>query len=417
MKNRVIISIVIFLSVRVGYSQGGWTQLNTGVSDWFYSVAFFNENTGIVTGENLILRTTNGGLNWNSFHPGTGFLARVITINSNTSFVVGDSGRVYKSVNAGLNWVQLNVGTNADICDICFINSSTGFCVGSFSTLLITTNGGVNWINRVSSVTSLSTVAFVDENSGIVGGIDRYSTTNQGTSWIPWFPNPAHTYRYYKAFWTASTGPWITWNETWYTAPPIAYHSEYHISKVNESFSTLLDPVYCIYPVSQQKVYAAGGTSNDGKIYMTTNTGSSWVTQLTGVQAHFNGICFLNDTVGYAAGINGVIYKTTTGGITSVNSISNVIPEYFSLSQNYPNPFNPSTKIKFDIPVVNGRDRSVKLLIYDILGREVSTLVNEQLKPGTYEVDWDGSNYASGIYFYSLETSEFTETKKMILMK
>jgi hypothetical protein len=87
--------------------------------------------------------------------------------------------------------------------------------------------------------------------------------------------------------------------------------------------------------------------------------------------------------------------------------------------QNYPNPFNPSTKIKFQIPLNKGGERglSVRLIVYDILGREAATLVNEQLTPGTYEVEWGGGNYPSGIYFYKLLTESVSETKKMILLK
>ena len=89
------------------------------------------------------------------------------------------------------------------------------------------------------------------------------------------------------------------------------------------------------------------------------------------------------------------------------------IPQYFSLSQNYPNPFNPSTKIKFDVP----KTSEVKLIIYDILGKEISTLVNEKLSAGSYEVNWDGRDYPSGVYYCSLKTRDFIETKKMILVK
>jgi hypothetical protein len=101
-----------------------------------------------------------------------------------------------------------------------------------------------------------------------------------------------------------------------------------------------------------------------------------------------------------------------------IKPISTDIPGNFSLFQNYPNPFNPTTKIKFDIPSVGtGRDLSVQLAIYDLLGREVATLVNEQLKPGTYEVEWDGTNYPSGVYFYKLTTESFNQTKRMVLIK
>jgi serine protease AprX len=96
-----------------------------------------------------------------------------------------------------------------------------------------------------------------------------------------------------------------------------------------------------------------------------------------------------------------------------ITSNSNEIPSAFKLYNNYPNPFNPNTKIKFDIP----KSTFVKLIVYDVLGREVETLVNTDLKAASYEVDFYASKYASGIYFYKLETASFTDIKKMILIK
>ena len=93
-------------------------------------------------------------------------------------------------------------------------------------------------------------------------------------------------------------------------------------------------------------------------------------------------------------------------------------PTKFSLSQNYPNPFNPETKIKFEIPGQARNDNSlVTLKVYDILGKEVATLINEEKVTGDYEVEFNGSNFPSGIYFYKLKAGNFVETKKMILLK
>ncbi|MGA2667306.1 MAG: T9SS type A sorting domain-containing protein [Ignavibacteria bacterium] len=102
-----------------------------------------------------------------------------------------------------------------------------------------------------------------------------------------------------------------------------------------------------------------------------------------------------------------------------VKSITSEIPKSYSLFQNYPNPFNPSTKIRFDIPESMGSPVQVKLLVYDILGRELSVLANEKLPPGTYEYEWNGADYSSGVYFYTLTTGDnsFSETRKMILSK
>jgi hypothetical protein len=117
-----------------------------------------------------------------------------------------------------------------------------------------------------------------------------------------------------------------------------------------------------------------------------------------------------------------IYYKRDPIGNTiGIINISSEIPSSYSLQQNYPNPFNPTTKIKFDIPSgfpigAFGND-NVVLKVFDILGKEITTLVNEQLAPGTYSVDFDGTNFPSGIYFYRLETSDFVQTNKMILLK
>ncbi len=104
---------------------------------------------------------------------------------------------------------------------------------------------------------------------------------------------------------------------------------------------------------------------------------------------------------------------------TSVEQIDEV-PFEFSLSQNYPNPFNPSTKIKFTLPNVGGeyiRPLQTKLIVYDILGREITTLINEELSSGVYEVEFNGSGLSSGVYFYKLTSGSFIETKKMMILR
>src|SRR4030095_12805900 len=102
----------------------------------------------------------------------------------------------------------------------------------------------------------------------------------------------------------------------------------------------------------------------------------------------------------------------------SVEIIPSDVPGKFTLYQNYPNPFNPTTKIKFAVPPsLQGEGLGVRVFIYDILGREIALLVNAPLAPGTYEVEWPASNYPSGIYFYKLVSGDFSESRKMILLK
>ena len=113
--------------------------------------------------------------------------------------------------------------------------------------------------------------------------------------------------------------------------------------------------------------------------------------------------------------IDGVVYGDTV--VVSVEE--NIIkPDVYSLSQNHPNPFNPTTKIKFTIPAVEtGHAPSVQLKIYDVLGNEIATLVNEEKPAGSYEVEFNGMNLPSGIYFYQLRSDSYVETKKMVLLR
>jgi len=111
---------------------------------------------------------------------------------------------------------------------------------------------------------------------------------------------------------------------------------------------------------------------------------------------------------------NNTAIDTTIISISSgVNDRTNDLPLTYELKQNYPNPFNPSTTIAFDVPSVG----HVQLRIFDLLGREVASLLNEQRNAGRYHVEWDASRFSSGVYFYRIESGEFKQTKKLMLVK
>lgn len=113
-------------------------------------------------------------------------------------------------------------------------------------------------------------------------------------------------------------------------------------------------------------------------------------------------------------GNNEIYYKRDpTGNPTEIVNTNLEIPMTFSLKQNYPNPFNPSTIISFQLPV----NSQVSLKVFDVMGREVQTIVNDRLQAGTYESTFDGSGLNSGVYIYKLMTDGFTESKTMLLVK
>jgi hypothetical protein len=113
----------------------------------------------------------------------------------------------------------------------------------------------------------------------------------------------------------------------------------------------------------------------------------------------------LNNNVG----VDTTFILTATG----VNDRTNSLPLTFALKQNYPNPFNPSTMIAFDLPSAG----HVQLRVFDLLGREVASLLDEQRNAGRYHVEWNASQFSSGIYFYQIQAGSFTATKKLILLK
>ncbi|MEO8513497.1 MAG: T9SS type A sorting domain-containing protein [Ignavibacteria bacterium] len=172
--------------------------------------------------------------------------------------------------------------------------------------------------------------------------------------------------------------------------------------------------------------YTLAGPSNyDTVKYIFTNSGSPnmftrTVNHLSGFQRPKPGIRLVDNDSCFAVwsqkgnGTNIWASEGCNGQISiGIENTGYEIPTAYSLNQNYPNPFNPVTNIKFSIP----NSGNVKLTVFDITGREVETLINENLNAGIYKVDWNASNYSSGVYFYKLESENFTDTRKMMMIK
>ncbi len=183
--------------------------------------------------------------------------------------------------------------------------------------------------------------------------------------------------------------------------------------------------------ISGQNIHVAWEDYRDGhsEIYYkrSPDQGLSWsienrLTNTSGDGCNNPSIYVSGNGVYLIWSYNNEIYfkKDPTGNPIGIKKISYSIADEFRLGQNYPNPFNPVTKIKFEIPTplsFIGEGPGVRIIIYDILGKEMTVLVDQQLQPGSYEVSWDASEYPSGVYLYRLETIGFIDTKKMILIK
>jgi len=324
-------------------------------------------------------------------------------LNKNYGYVYSDppSGpgtpfKIYKTTNAGVNWIELSpvfggsyIGAYASMCVTdsnhvwLGLNCQPSFC--QVPKVAYTTDGGFTW--QMSSIPNgsnyVSAVTFKYDNSyGIVAPWDQVPTylfrsLNGGNSWS-FLYNTQLLRPVNSLCWASGTSTWYICND--------------------EEFDQILK------------------STNDGLNWsvMTVPSGSDQVKSMDIIRQG-------NKAYGIAVTLNGRILRLVDSvSVIGIKSNNSEIPKEFSLSQNYPNPFNPVTKIRFDIPAVETHSNA-SLQVYNALGIEVETLVNEELHPGTYEVNWNASSFPSGVYFYTLNTGDPSAplriTKKMILVK
>ena len=358
----------------------GWTKYQTGTTLELSSGHFINSLTGWLVGgktsplQRIILKTTNGGVNWVTQHTAnSGNLYDVHFFDQNTGIAAGNFGAIVRTTNSGVNWQSIS-GVTWTINGLYFSDANTGIAVGEAGRIFRTTNQGLNW-TQVNSGAFLDTqlgVDFADASTGVsVGSQGRmYRTTNGGVNWVQ--------------------------------LPDVTLNTLYSIS-----FADALT------------AYACGSNlGNDASVLKSTDAGLTWQRQNSGTDNILYDINFVNAETGFAVGEGGTILKTTRGGIPiGIQQVSGNIPTGFKLHQNYPNPFNPVTKISFEIPASSENVNNTSLVVYDITGKLVRVLTDQYLRAGNYEYTFDASSLPSGVYFYVLRSGTFNETKKMILVK
>jgi photosystem II stability/assembly factor-like uncharacterized protein len=425
---KLIIIVSISLYINPVYNQ--WIQQTSGTTNNLTAIYFINENTGFCVGSgNTIIKTINSGNNWIQVISPVQVNFDYVKMFSQDNVIIGslESNLIIKTTNGGLSFetIVVNIPSYENKLKIQFVSFQNGFFLTG-SSIYKTTNGGTNWSSVYTSVGNRD-IAFIDENNGFL--CCRYTfpypppygtnyseirkTANSGLNWevlVSIQELSFGIYRvffvnsntgFYNGFFTPSLARTVNGGYSWNAG---SYGAGNYKNYYNFSFSNTVT-----------------GWFIGDQIIKTTNAGLNWNVMSTPFGSSFKGIHFIDTLNGWMVSGGGLIIKTSTGGLSGINNITAGIPSEFSLSQNYPNPFNPSTKIKFAIPlskrVSEGRGVYTKLLVYDILGMEVAVLVNEQLRPGTYEVDWDASAFPSGVYFYSINSGSFKETKKMVLLK
>jgi photosystem II stability/assembly factor-like uncharacterized protein len=328
---------------------------------------------GATAGNNYTLRTTDGGTSWNRTRIVAPAANSIRFIGATTAVLAGRAGTTARTTDGGSTWTENPVAAiTTNLFGMSFApDNATGMVVGDAGRVIRTTNGGQSWtIIPVGTNAGFRSVHLFDANTAWICGDSGIvlHTTNGGTSWVRQ-PTPNTISRLGgMTFQTRFTG------------------------------------------------YIVGGGPGTALsvLYRTTNGGVTWtdVTPTNDIRLRAElGAISIFGTTGVICGDSGVV-ATNAQLLNSTVELRNT-PAAFALAQNYPNPFNPSTEIRYQVGTVS----DVRLEIFDMLGRKVSTLVSERKAAGSYQATFNASGFASGVYFYKLSAGSFSETRKMMLVK
>jgi photosystem II stability/assembly factor-like uncharacterized protein len=415
--------IILSLSFLLTHYQTNaqWYPQTIGSSWDLNGVCFIDTNIGWTVGEQgKIFKTTNGGTYWVEQSSETAnYLSDVCFTDANNGWAVGKNGTIIKTTNGGTDWILQEIGTTY-FFSVSFTDTNYGTVVGWNSTILRTIDGGQNWSSQsASGYGYLLSVCFTDQNNGTIVGSNVnagiFRTTNGGQNWFNQSSGISSTL-YDVSFSDVNYGMavgeegkiLITTNggEDWHLEEIGDTNQLFGISCVDSNISTTIGKDY---------------VHNMAIIFNTTDGGLYWFSQTSGITQVLRQTSFADALNGWAVGDLGTVLHITNGGTTFIEEEGMESLKNFSLEQNFPNPFNPITSIQY---AVSNR-QFVTLKVYDLLGREIVTLVNEVKPAGEYEVEFNASNLPSrqgsalmsGIYFYQLKAGEFVETRKMVLLR
>ncbi len=425
-----LVSVLLFLSLNVttGFSQN-WTQLSLS-NNYIINSCWFDEsspNNGWFVGWRLAgadpvsygYKTTNGGnsLIFTNFNYYFWRAQDVHFVNSNNGIVVGSG--IINTNNGGNSWNVIvdNIQMAGTMYDVMFTDMNSGYAVGqtydnSYSSywgvIYKTSDGGGNWTNSIiTEETQNQNTEFRavhSTGSGIIyaGGLNTISTnslfksTDNGANW-------------------SALNFFHDVNSIWFSSANNGFiASNLGIFKTTDaglSWVNVLSTPEVLFSLSIKNSYGFAVGAN-GKIYKSTDAGLNWYLMTSPVNNQIlKRVFVVSNNLAYAVGTNGTILKYTDFPVGIEEGT--IFQETFLLTQNYPNPFNPSTKISFSIP----KTAIVSLKVYDISGKEVAVLVNDNLNAGNHEVIFNASILSSGVYFYTLRTKGFSLTKTMLLVK
>ncbi|HCA41659.1 MAG TPA: hypothetical protein DEP28_00235 [Bacteroidetes bacterium] len=370
---------------------------NVGVNNGTDAMSFTklgnNIFAGTVTG---VHRSTNLGLNWTLTNLSGSKIYQIITYNE--KLIAGGDIGLRVSANSGTSWNSLNINENVST-----VSAKNGrMFAGVHEKIYRSTNEGINW--SISDLNS-SIFTLLDTNGIVLAGTSNgiFYSTNTGNSWQLSNLNGIYIRQLYFKDGIIYAGG----NQS----------GLYKSTDMGNNWTFLGGGLH-VHGIESINNNLFIGTGNG--VSRSTNGGVNWIS----INEGFTGSniqvweLYIFENYLFAGLLGRGIWRRPLSEIVGVESISSVIPEKYSLSQNYPNPFNPVTKIRFNIPsVANNSKTEVLLDVYDVSGKLVKQLYKGQLSGGEYEFEFDGTGLNSGVYFYRLQSENFSETRKMVLVK
>jgi photosystem II stability/assembly factor-like uncharacterized protein len=389
----------------------GWHTYRSqtqAVTTWtLWALSAYDSNNVVACGINsLIVGTKDGGKRWTQYsNPNQpAYLMDIIHKSSNEIWAVGEGGLLVYSTDGGATWSDSTLNTPW-LSGIAFATESIGYCVSSTGDVFRTSDGGKTWfLHTTIGNTPLERVVFANPSLGwIVADNGVHRSTDGGKTW-------QHVYMQTGVpLDVAAIG-----NRVWFPRiNNVVYSTDAGSTWTTRTVFPVGNIIYDIRSLAFSDENNGWVASNNGRIYRTTNGGDSWSLESDMNGNSLFGIRFVDSKRGWAVGGGGAILHFNSSTTSAPEPVASELPARIELLQNYPNPFNPVTTIEFSIP----RRSTVVLKVFDLLGREVQTLISGQLEAGTFSLQWSGQQASSGIYFYRLQADGYVHTKRMLLVK